>query len=111
DERRRWSGYHPLCGGLRRHGRARTAPDKPAELHRRAAHWYADNGDAAEAIGHAIAAGDVALSRQLVAAHWRQHFNAGQLETVRMWLAALPAGLVAAGASLTAARGWGALAA
>jgi LuxR family maltose regulon positive regulatory protein len=44
-----------------------------------------------------------------VAAHWRQHFNAGQLETVRMWLDALPAGLVAADASLTAARVWVAL--
>jgi len=109
DDERRWFRYHHLFGGLLRHELARTAPDKPAELHRRAAHWYADNGDAAEAISHAIAAGDVALSRQLVATHWRQHFNAGQLETVRMWLDALPAGLVAADASLTAARVWVAL--
>jgi LuxR family maltose regulon positive regulatory protein len=78
-------------------------------LHRRAAHWYADHGDAAEAIGHALASGDESLGRQLVAAHWRQPFNAGQLETVRMWLDALPAELVAADASLSAARAWVAL--
>ena len=53
-------------------------------LHRRAAQWYADHGDTAEAIGHAIASGDETLSGRLVAAHWRQPFNAGQLETVRM---------------------------
>jgi LuxR family transcriptional regulator, maltose regulon positive regulatory protein len=109
DDERRWFRYHHLFGGLLRHELARTAPDKPAALHQRAARWYADNGDAAEAIGHAIAAGDVALSGQLVATHWRQHFNAGQLETVRMWLDPLPAGLVAADASLTAARVWVAL--
>jgi LuxR family maltose regulon positive regulatory protein len=44
-----------------------------------------------------------------VAAHWRQPFNAGQLETVRMWLDALPAELVATNASLSAARVWVAL--
>jgi ATP/maltotriose-dependent transcriptional regulator MalT len=109
DDERRWFRYHHLFGGLLQHELARTAPEKPAGLHQRAAQWYADNGDAAEAIGHAIASGDVALSRRLVAAHWRQHFNAGQLETVRMWLDALPAGLVAADASLTAARVWVAL--
>ena len=109
DDERRWFRYHHLFGGLLRHELARTAPEKPAELHRRAAQWYADNGDAAEAIGHAIASGDVPLSRRLVAAHWRQHFNAGQLETVRRWLDALPAGLVAADPSLTAARVWVAL--
>ena len=78
-------------------------------LHRRAARWFADHGDVAEAIGHAIASGDGPLSGRLVAAHWRQPFNAGQLETVRMWLDALPAELVAADASLSAARVWVAL--
>jgi len=38
-------------------------------LHRRAAQWYADHGDAAEAIGHALSSGDDVLSRRLVAAH------------------------------------------
>jgi len=109
DDERRWFRYHHLFGGLLRHELARTAPERPAVLHRRAAQWYADHGDAAEAIGHAFASGDDSLSRRLVAAHWRQPFNAGQLETVRMWLDALPAELVAADASLSAARAWVAL--
>jgi LuxR family transcriptional regulator, maltose regulon positive regulatory protein len=109
DDERRWFRYHHLFGGLLRHELARTAPEQPAVLHRRAAQWYADHGDAAEAIGHALASGDDSLSRRLVVAHWRQPFNAGQLETVRMWLDALPAELVAADASLSAARAWVAL--
>ena len=109
DDERRWFRYHHLFGGLLRHELARTAPQQPAALHRRAAHWYAGNGDPAEAIAHAIASGDHSLTRELVAEHWRQHFNTGQLETVRRWLDALPADLVAMDASLAAARVWIAL--
>ena len=109
DDERRWFRYHHLFGGLLRHELARTVPEQPSALHKRAAEWYTDHGDAAEAIGHAIASGDTSLSRRLVAAHWRQPFNAGQLETVRMWLDALPVELVARDASLSAARVWVAL--
>ncbi len=109
DDERRWFRYHHLFGGLLRHELARTAPEQPSALHKRAADWYEGNDDAAEAIGHAIASGDDSLSGRLVSAHWRQHFNAGQLETVRRWLDALPAELVAGDASLSAARVWIAL--
>ena len=109
DDERHWFRYHHLFGGLLRHELARTAPQQPSALHRQAAQWYAANGDPAEAIGHAISSGDDSLTRGLVAAHWRQHFNAGQLETVRRWLDALPAELVAMDASLSAARVWIAL--
>ena len=104
DNERRWFRYHHLFGGLLRHELARTSPERAAILHRRAAQWYAEHDDATEAIGHAIASGDDALSSRLVAAHWLRTFNVGQLETVRMWLDALPAELVATDTSLSAAR-------
>jgi len=109
DDERRWFRYHHLFAELLRHELTRTAPEQPSALHQRAAQWYASNGDAAEAIAHAIPSGDESLSRRLVAENWREHFNAGQLETVRRWLDALPAELVAADASLSAARVWIAL--
>jgi ATP/maltotriose-dependent transcriptional regulator MalT len=109
DDERRWFRYHHLFGGLLRHELARTAPGQVPALHERAARWYASHSDPAEAIGHAIASGDPALTRRLVAAHWRRYFNAGQPETVRRWLDALPAELVAADVSLSAARVWVAL--
>ncbi len=96
DDERHWFRYHHLFGGLLRHELARTAPQQPSALHQRA-------------IGHAIASDDDSLTSRLVAAHWRQHFNAGQLETVRRWLDALPAELVAMDTSLSAARVWIAL--
>ena len=104
DDERRWFRYHHLFGGLLRHELARTSPGRPAVLHQRAAHWYAEHDDATEAIGHAIASGNDVLSSTLVAAHWLRTFNIGQLETVRTWLDALPAELVATDASLAAAR-------
>jgi len=103
DDERRWFRYHHLFGGLLRHELARASPERPAMLHRRAALWYAEYDDAAEAIGHAIASGDDELSSRLIAAHWLRTFNLGQLETVRAWLDALPAELVATDASLSAA--------
>jgi hypothetical protein len=104
DDQRRWFRYHHLFGGQLRHELARASPERPAVLHRRAAQWYAEHDDATEAIGHAIASGADALSSRLVAAHWLRTFNTGQLETVRTWLHALPAELVATDASLSAAR-------
>jgi LuxR family maltose regulon positive regulatory protein len=104
DDELRWFRYHHLFAGLLRYELARTSPQRPAELHRRAARWYAEHGDAAEAIRHAIASGDNALISALVAAHWQPAFNTGHLETVRGWLDALPEELVAADASLSAGR-------
>jgi len=109
DDERRWFRYHHLFGDLLRHELTLHDPGQPAALHKRAAEWYAANGDAAEAIAHAIASADFSLSRQLIAEHWRRPFNAGQVETVRMWLDALPPEVVAADASLSAARVWTAL--
>ena len=109
DDERRWFRYHHLFGELLRHELNLHNPGQPAELHKRAAEWYAANGDAAEAIGHAIASGDFSLSRRLIAGHWRQPFNAGNTVTVRMWLDALPPEVVAADPSLSAARVWTAL--
>jgi LuxR family maltose regulon positive regulatory protein len=109
DDERRWFRYHHLFADLLRHELTVHDPGQPTVLHKRAAEWYAANGDAAEAIGHAIASGDFSLSQRLIAEHWREPFNAGQPVTVRMWLDALPPEVVAADASLSAARVWTAL--
>jgi LuxR family maltose regulon positive regulatory protein len=109
DDERRWFRYHHLFGDLLQHELRLHDPGQPTVLHKRAAEWYEANGDPAEAIAHAIASGDFSLSQRLIAGHWRQPFNAGQPVTVRMWLDALPPEVVAADASLSAARVWTAL--
>ena len=49
--------YHQLFAGLLRCELRRKAPGEVAELHRRAAHWYASRGRVIDAIEHALTAG------------------------------------------------------
>ena len=92
DDANAWFRYHHLFRGILRHELARTLPEQPPVLHRRAAMWFAAAGDLAEAIGHALESADTELAAGLVAQGWQQHFNAGQMRTVQMWLDALPGG-------------------
>src|SRR6185295_15057102 len=58
DDRRRWYRYHHLFSDMLR---ARLLDEQPGlvpELHRRASHWYEQNGELSQAIGHALAAAD-----------------------------------------------------
>jgi LuxR family maltose regulon positive regulatory protein len=50
--------YHPIVRDLLRAQLRQEAPHRVRLLHRKAAHWLADDGRTAEAIGHAAAAGD-----------------------------------------------------
>ena len=55
DDRRRWYRYHHLFGDVLQARLLDEQPDLVPELHRRAAEWYASEGEAEEAIRHAIA--------------------------------------------------------
>ena len=56
DDRRTWYRYHHLFGDVLRARLLDEHPDRLPELHRRASDWFAANGDAPEAIAHAMAA-------------------------------------------------------
>jgi LuxR family transcriptional regulator, maltose regulon positive regulatory protein len=89
DESRRWFRYHHLFA---RALRARLTSSEPAlvpQLHRRASEWFRTQGLPGEAIGHALAAGDIGVAVEVMAAQWYPYLNAGRLETVRGWLKAL----------------------
>jgi hypothetical protein len=66
DEERRWCRYHPLFAEALRARLAQTQPAQVADLHRRAAAWYAGEGLDTEAIAHALTAGDHVLAARLV---------------------------------------------
>ncbi len=103
DAGRRWWRYHHLFADVLR---AQLGADRARELHRRAHAWHAEHGLAADAIRHALAAGDSAGAAELVAEHWSNVFNRGELATVDDWLDALPAGVVVADSRLWLARLW-----
>ncbi len=106
DSRRRWYRYHQLFGELLRSRLDAEEPGAAAELHGRAAAWLARDGQIAEAIGHATAAGDQHATAELVAGHWLTFFNQGWLMTVGRWLDALPRELLATEPELWLARAW-----
>jgi LuxR family maltose regulon positive regulatory protein len=109
DELERWSGfvvrlgsatsssyrYHQLLADLLRlEARARLADELP-ELHRRAARWYADEGDVASAIAHASEGGDWPLVAQLLADEWFTLFLEGETGRLRGYLDQLPRSVAA----------------
>jgi LuxR family maltose regulon positive regulatory protein len=106
DDTREWYRYHQLFAGLLRHQLTRADHGAPARLHRLASDWYDAAGWAPEAIGHALASGDVERATELVRQHWSDTFNLGRLATVSAWLDALPASVVEHDVRLCSARAW-----
>jgi len=104
DMSRRWYRYHQLFGELLRAELHRSAPDLVAGLHRRAAAWFEAEGLIDEALGHLVAAGDIAGSADLIAADWVNEFNGGGLSTVSGWLDLLPDECVLRDPRLSVAR-------
>jgi len=106
DERRQWYRYHQLFGDLLRYELALTQPDGVAPLHHRASQWYLGEGLVAEAITHALAAGDHGLAAGLIAASWLDFVNRGEFVTVEAWARALPGKMPESDARLCLARAW-----
>lgn len=106
DSTRRWFRYHHLFGDLLRHDLEAAEPGLVKELHARAAGWFAEQGIAADAIHHAVLAGDSSLAADLVATNWSSAFNRGRHITVARWLAQLPAEAIAADSRLWLASVW-----
>jgi LuxR family maltose regulon positive regulatory protein len=90
DDERRWYRYHHLFSDLLRHRLQQERPALVAELHRRAARWFEGQGATAEAIGHALSAGDSALVAGLLAVHGARFVARGEIQTLQGWLDALP---------------------
>jgi len=106
DASRHWYRYHQLFAELLRHELDRTEPGLAPLLHRRASAWHRQHGSIAEAIGHAMSAGDLADARELIATHWNAYLNEGLAETVEVWLDRLPPAMVTEDARMCLVRGW-----
>ena len=91
DPARTWFRYHQLLGDfLRLELRRQSAAEVP-DLHRQAARWFADHGQAAEAVRHALAAGDWADAARLLADHLFGLTLDGQEATIAALLRSFPA--------------------
>jgi LuxR family transcriptional regulator, maltose regulon positive regulatory protein len=90
DVGRSWFRYHHLFADLLRLELRRLYPTLIGPLHRAAAEWLEENGDVAEAIGHAQAAQDWPYAARLLADNCLRLILDGRAATVRAVLAHFP---------------------
>jgi LuxR family maltose regulon positive regulatory protein len=111
DPERTWFRYHHLFADLLRLELRRTLPGDVPGLHRRAAGWFALQGQVVEAIRHTQAAGDWPEAARLLADHSFSLTLDGQAQTIQALVRAFPPGtdhpelaLVRAGGDLVQGR-------
>jgi LuxR family maltose regulon positive regulatory protein len=92
DLERTWFRYHHLFADLLRLELRRRLPGQVPALHRQAAGWFIQHGQAADAIRHTQAAGDWADAARLLADHSFSLTMDGQEQTVGALLRAFPRG-------------------
>jgi LuxR family maltose regulon positive regulatory protein len=105
DPGRTWFRYHHLFADLLRLELRRTLPAEIPVLHRRAAGWFTQHGQLAQAIRHTQAAGDWPEAAQLLADHSFSLTLDGQAQTMQALLRAFPPGADQPELSLVRAMG------
>jgi len=92
DAQRSWFRYHRLLADLLRLELRRTRAEEVPALHRRAAKWFADHGEVADAVRQMLAAGDWPDAARFIADHVFSFTLDGQHETIAALLASFPQG-------------------
>jgi LuxR family transcriptional regulator, maltose regulon positive regulatory protein len=92
DPERTWFRYHHLLVDFLQLELRRTLPEEVPVLHRRAAGWFIQHGQFAEAIRHTQAAGDWPDAARLLADHSFSLTLDGRTQTIQALLRVFPAG-------------------
>ena len=103
DSHERWYRFHPLFRELLRAHVHHAHPTEVPLLHRRAARWYADQGQTMPAIRHALAGQGWKQAGNLIADNWLELFLAGRSAAMREPMAQLPADVLASDPRLAVA--------
>jgi LuxR family maltose regulon positive regulatory protein len=85
-----WFKYHTLFSSFLAEQLREQSPERVAEIHRRAADWYRNNGHFEEAIHHAIAIRDHSFAAAALDTWATQLIMDGDLMTVERWYDRLP---------------------
>src|SRR3989441_5380851 len=99
-----WFRYHQLLADFLRLELRRRSADEVPDLHRKAAKWFTDHGDAVEGVRHTLAAGDWLDSARLLADHLFSLTLDGQEGDIAGLLRSFPAGVSAENPELALAR-------
>jgi LuxR family maltose regulon positive regulatory protein len=105
-ELRDWVRLHPLARDFLLARFERLPPAEQAELHGRAARWYASRERFDEAARHALAAGDEALAERFAEDGLWELIKQGKLAEAREWTQRMPPERIAGDLRLRIASGW-----
>jgi LuxR family maltose regulon positive regulatory protein len=89
DDERHWYRYHHLFADVLRKRLEHQFPHLLPELHRRASHWYEQNGFIAESIQQAITAGDQDRAAHLIEENGCFILMSGEVATLLNWTDAI----------------------
>jgi LuxR family maltose regulon positive regulatory protein len=97
DDERRWYRYHHLfVDVLRGMLQSTSQPDRIAGLHGRASEWYGQHGFVAEAVHHALLAGNHVRAAEIVEENAWSMVRRAELTILKGWIEALPSDSVSA---------------
>jgi LuxR family maltose regulon positive regulatory protein len=89
DDERRWYRYHHLFADVLRKRLKHQFPHLLPELHRRASHWYEQNGFIPEAIRYSLTADDQDRAIQLIEQNGCLLLIRGEVSTLPNWIKAV----------------------
>ncbi|MDT4949668.1 MAG: hypothetical protein QOJ37_2263 [Pseudonocardiales bacterium] len=90
DDRRQWYRYHHLFADVLQTHLLEERGDEVDELHRRASGWFDANGDASQAISHALAGGDRGRAADLMELAMPVMRRERREAELARWMRALP---------------------
>lgn len=106
DRERVWFRYHALFADLLRDLLLRQDPARAKRLHLRAAQWLSGANFTADAVQHALAAGENDMAAVLVEACCMPLIRSSNIAQVRDWLGRLPPEIIANRPRLQLAQVW-----
>ena len=106
DETHDWYRYHALLSEALRRRLVRQMPSEVPLLHRRACLWFAEAGLWAEAVRHALAAGELEQAAQWVENCAMEMLERGEPHTLLGWIAKLPPDALVGRVRLRLAKAW-----
>ncbi len=106
DDERRWYRYHHLFAQLLRTRLQQTCLEDIPILHHRASAWYEEHGLTADAVNHALLAGDIARVGHLVTGNALAIMGHGELTALVRWLETLPDNLMRSHPWLAVSHAW-----
>jgi LuxR family maltose regulon positive regulatory protein len=107
DEQRNWFRFHHLFGDLLQHELEETLNGQQlSSLHRRASHWFKENGYFEEAIEHALSGKDGESAVKIVGTARHDLMNQDQWHRLERWLKLFSVNAVQQHANLLLLRCW-----